>query len=138
MKRILLIILSLSVFLLAERFKRDSNGIVTDSLTHLQWQDDLELATWKSAIKYCESLDLKGKGWRLPNIKELSSIVDHSAYKPAVSSVFQKILSDNYWSSTTRADNPSKAWTIHFLSGNTEDGGWKAQSRGVFCVRTEQ
>ncbi len=130
MKRILIIMLGLSVFLWAPldlRFSKE-NGIVTDSQTHLQWQDDysdnlstIKTATWEGAITYCEALalDVDGGVWRLPNQKELLSIVDYSVYDPSINSVFETTISEHYWSSTTYVAFPSSAWIVNFAGGRT-------------------
>jgi hypothetical protein len=57
MKKILMIVLGLSTVVMADFTK--SNGVVTDSATSLQWQDDysdnggdIKTATWQDAINY--------------------------------------------------------------------------------------
>ena len=132
--------LGLSAFSFAE-FSRTS-GVVTDSATSLQWQDDysdnagnIKNATWTAAIDYCEALTLGGHtDWKLPNKKELLSIVDYATYSLAMSSVFQNTSSSNYWSSTTRARYTSDAWVVYFSSGYT-DYNSKTATRYVRCVR---
>ena len=140
MRRILLIMLGLSAFLFAG-FSR-SGGLVTDSATSLQWQDDysdnagnIKTATWTVAIDYCEALSLGGHiDWRLPNKKELLSIVDYGRYTPAISSIFQNTSSSYYWSSTTYAYDTSNAWIVNFDYGHT-NGDPKTNTFSVRCVR---
>lgn len=58
--------------------------------------------------------------WRLPNIKELKSIVESCAHDPAINlSVFPSVSSGNseYWSSTPYAGSSGSAWYVHFQSG---------------------
>jgi len=132
--------LGLSAFSFAE-FSRTS-GVVTDSATSLQWQDDysdnagnIKNATWTAAIDYCEALTLGGHtDWKLPNKKELLSIVDYATYSLAMSSVFQNTSSSNYWSSTTDANDTSDAWLVHFYYGDT-NGYDKTNTNYVRCVR---
>ena len=53
------------------------NGVCTDPLTCLQWQEEpgfVEILQ-SDAISYCESLALDGGGWHLPNISELRSSI---------------------------------------------------------------
>jgi hypothetical protein len=71
---------------------------------------------WFAALDYCESLTLADNtDWRLPNVKELHSIVDYSRSPDTTSSAAidplfevtkiinegEKIDYPNYWSSTT-------------------------------------
>jgi len=136
MRRILLIMIGASM-LLYSAFSRDGSGMITDSVTGLVWQDNETVQkTWVKAISYCEALTLGGNDdWRLPNKKELLSIVYYDTYNPAISSVFQKTtLYDDYWTSTTYVDNPTHAWRIHFESGGISDG-LKSFNRGIRCVK---
>ena len=62
------------------QFEAETHGTVTDSATRLQWQqkDDGVRREWKEALAYCEALNLGGQqDWRLPDSKELQSIVDY-------------------------------------------------------------
>ncbi len=131
--------LGLSAFLFAGFSK--SGGVVTDSVTSLQWQDDysdnagnIKTATWTQAIDYCEASTLGGyTNWRLPNKKELLSIVDYTTFTPAISSVFQNTSSGAYWSSTTGAGGTSGAWLVGFYDGGTGYG--LTSTYDVRCVR---
>ncbi len=63
------------------RFKDNRDGTVTDEATGLTWQraDSAKGMSWKEALAYAEALVLGGKSdWRLPDAKELQSIVDYS------------------------------------------------------------
>jgi len=144
MRTILLIMIGLSSLSMAQEAPRftKANGVVTDSKTTLEWQDDysdnennIKSANWTDAIDYCESLSLNGQSdWRLPNKKELLSIVDYGTFNPAISSVFKMTTSGNYWSSTTHA---SYTWGVYFDSGYTY-GGAKSANSNVRCVRAGQ
>lgn len=139
MKQILLITLGLSVALLADFTK--SGNIVTDGTTKLEWQDDAVSSTlgWASAIDYCENLTLDTHSdWRLPNIKELTSIVDDTKSHPSIdNTVFQNPPFNNYWSSTTTASNSSRAWCVAFNTGYQNNRN-KALNNSVRCVRAGQ
>jgi len=147
MKRILLIMIGLSSLSMAQEAPRftKANGVVTDSKTTLEWQDDysdngdsIKRATWTDAIDYCEELTLNGQSdWRLPNKKELLSIVDYGANHPAISSVFEKTTSHIYWSSTTIAGDTNLAWGVDFYGGLTFGNG-KSPREYVRCVRAGQ
>ena len=140
MKKILLIAIGLSALLLAD-FTR-SNGIVTDTKTGLQWQDDysdndgnIKLAKWTDAIAYCESLSLGGHDdWQLPNFNELYFLADRSRKNPAIDPMFQYTRSYVYWSSTSLVGNEGGALLVHF--GYGYDGwNYKSYSYYVRCVR---
>lgn len=118
-----------------------SNGVVTDSQTTLEWQDDysdnadsIKQTNWESAIDYCEGLGLDEGGWRLPNKKELLSIVDYSRYNPSIDTAFTQ-TSDLYWSSTTHANYTNHAWIVDFNDGYTSFYR-KGSARYVRCVRS--
>ena len=137
MRVILLIMIGLSV--LNAEISRDSNGIVTDTNTNLQWQDDAvgSMMSWEAAIAQCEGLELDGTGWRLPNINELKSIVDKSKVNPALVDGFVKTSSNRYWSSTTYELFKNHAWYVTFYSGYS-DFYYKGYKYYVRCVRDGQ
>ncbi|MDO8455145.1 MAG: DUF1566 domain-containing protein [Sulfurimonas sp.] len=140
MRKILLVMIGLSVGLMAD-FVRDVNtSIVSDSTTGLQWQDDAVGSTmaWQSAIDTCENLTLGGQSdWRLPNINELKTIIDRSRVNPAIASVFTQTSSDVYWSSTTYEGLKDGAWVVYF-DGGYVDGNGKDDNDYVRCVRAGQ
>ena len=122
-----------------------SNGIVRDSKTMLQWQDEypknfniVKLTTWTKAIDYCESLILnKHDDWRLPNINELTSLVDDNKINPSINVVFKNSVSDIYWSSTTYLENSNYAFQVNFQYGSQYISP-KSNNRYVRCVRDGQ
>ena len=88
-----------------------------------------------TAATYCSNLTLGGySDWRLPSNNELIYIIDRSKSNPAIDSTFQNIVSNYYWSSTTRVYNKSYALDVTFNMGN---GYWddKASNNYVRCVR---
>lgn len=139
MRRILLITIGISSFLWADFSRNDSIGIVTDSSTRLQWQDNQTVSkTWREAINYCETLTLGGySDWRLPNFNELYSIVDKTKSDSAIDTTFQNVLSDQYWSSSTVVSGKGYAWDVDFTYGYTY---WAAKSKSYYvrCVRSGQ
>ena len=136
MKKILLITVGLSVALFAD-FTKSSN-IVKDSTTGLEWQDDAigSTKTWADGIEYCENLTLDTHSdWRLPNIRELTSIVDDRTSKPSIdTTVFQNTASAFYWSSTRTY---GVSWRISFYLG-FQDYWYTSSSYYVRCVRAGQ
>lgn len=135
MKVILLIVIGFS--LLNAEFTK-SNDMVTDSKTGLIWQDNTvsDTMTWQNAIDYCESLTLGDENdWKLPNKKELLSIVDYTSRNyPVISSVFQHTSPSYYWSSTAYAPHTYQAWYVSFYYGGTSAKA-KNDSLYVRCVR---
>jgi hypothetical protein len=93
--------------------------------------------TWEGALTYCEGLTLANqRDWRLPNIKELGSIVDRSQFSPSIdTTVFPGTQSSGYWSSTTFVRYAaSNAWSVNFYRGYM-DPNLKSDSNYVRCVR---
>ena len=127
-----------------QRFSFDSgnsawwNSVIKDSLTWLYWQSNGTVAwakTWNNAKTYCANLNLWWyTDWRLPNIKELQSIVDYSSYNPSIDTNYFTYNSSYYWSSTTNSLNPSYAWIVGFNSGYSANGSKNGNS-SVRCVR---
>ncbi len=135
-----LLLIIFTTFTAAGSFTDSGNGTVTDSVTNLMWQkqDDATGRTWEQAISYCEALSLGGfVDWRLPNVKELRSIVDSTkASIPLINiDYFPGTLSSSYWTSTSSAPNPSYAWTVNFSNGSVGVSHPKTDSVSVRCVR---
>ena len=62
-------------------FVNNNDGTITDKATGLMWQqaDDGQSRDWENALSYAENLTLAGySDWRLPNAKELQSLVDYT------------------------------------------------------------
>ena len=70
--------------------------------------------------------------WRLPNIKELLSLVDYEELAPALPSghPFTNVQ-DDYWSSTTNARPffEFEAWVVTFTGPFTLEGGSEPQAK---------
>jgi hypothetical protein len=95
-------------------------GIRFDMATGLYWQADATVApaNWLGALNYCKTLSLGGLVWRLPNLKELSSIVDISAVSPSIDTLaFPGTVSGPYWTSTPLPNRLWEAYTIDFSYG---------------------
>jgi len=128
MKFYILMVLGLSTSIYAD-MSRNNNSVVTDSVTKLQWQDNINPYDTQKEIQLsaatvqCEDLTLDGHDdWRLPNINELASIVDDTKYNFALPSIFTSHTNNEndhsgYWSSTTSGRLTHKAWIIRFDSG---------------------
>lgn len=129
-------------------YKDNGDGTVTDKLTGLMWPKDGFSAgcfngnytTWSTALNYCETLNFAGYtgGWRLPNIRELQSIVDYGTTgTTVVNSIFTNRNTAGtlyYWSSTYYAPNTLYAWSIDFEFGDFYVDNVTLQNY-VCCVR---
>ena len=124
------------------RFDAHGNGTVTDNLTGLMWTEDAQEIpgpmTWNGAIDECNSLNYADyDDWRLPNVKELQSLIDFGNYNPALSAghPFDKVRSNDYWSATTSTVNTGYAWGVYMFYGivnfsNKSNNGYVWPVRG--------
>jgi hypothetical protein len=137
------------------RFTDNGDGTVTDHCTGLMWQKDTadvngdgiaDGLQWCDAIAYCENLTLGGgvaawDDWRLPNVRELQSIVDYGRQGPPIDPVFIAQVEVGaflsfYWSSTLYVDNPNAAWGVAFgIGGGYLDSDGQGGSHYVRAVR---
>ncbi len=130
-------------------------GTVYDNSTKLRWTrcainnsdnpditsnctENHKKATWEQALTICYSLDFSGTNdWRLPNIREIQSIVDYSEIvSPVVEkSIFPNTHDGKYWSSTTFHDKLSSyVWTLDFQYGSVGLDDKSANNYYVRCV----
>ena len=139
------------------RFNDNGNGTVTDNLTGLMWTKDANAPgpsacspgtnmTWQSTLDYVKCLNnnnyLDYGDWRLPNLKELRSLVDYSnnRYSLPPDHPFINVITTDYsyyWSSTTAAGNTSSAWTL-FMPNAAIVSQPKTGSDYVWPVRAGQ
>lgn len=118
-------------------FKDNGNGTITDAATGLMWmQDDSEVGmNWEDAIYLAENFEHAGKSdWRLPDAKELQSIIDYSrspqtTNSAAIDPLFYSTEITNeagepdypfFWSSTTHetwVDGHEGGWGIYVSFG---------------------
>lgn len=88
------------------------NGVdcATGTASMYSWQEALQLADGHSFAGYSD--------WRMPNIKELTSIVERSCYDPAINlTVFSNDPDSHVWSGSPAAFGDS-AWFVRFYDGN--------------------
>lgn len=118
--------------------------VVSDRLTGLDWSMDANPAgfplTWEEAFgevaQMRRSQAFGHADWRLPNRRELRSLICHQSGRPAlpVEHPFQNLFQGWYWSSTTAAISPAHAWYVNMDGGRMFYGG-KDQSFLVWPVR---
>jgi hypothetical protein len=115
---------------------------VLDRETGLVWEKSPSTGTfaWEEAQYQCNNLTVGNrKGWRLPTIQELASLVDPTQSNPALPAghPFSNVQSSYYWSATTFAFDASSAWAVRFNDGGVGPGG-KSGGYFVWCVRGGQ
>jgi hypothetical protein len=93
------------------------------------WNKALELATNHTFPAIDGYSD-----WRLPNIKELASLVALDRANPSINStIFPNTPSNNFQSSSPAADN--NRWLLQFNVGHYESSIRKNEARRVRLVR---
>ena len=117
------------------------DGTLLDVCTGLQWQivqPGAPSLDWGEALRMAESAVLTRDGtwttdsgeaeerggvlhddWRLPNVRELASLVLYDRVGPSAEQS-AGIQPAGYWSSTTSAARPSDGWCINFWAGSVE------------------
>ncbi len=103
-------------------FIDNGDGTVTDTRRGLMWQKQSAPGsyTWQGAMSYCENLDFANHSdWRLPDVRELQSIVDYDRFNPAINPVFSS-SSVWYWSSSQFAGDTSYAGVVGFYNGGID------------------
>jgi hypothetical protein len=136
----------------------NGDGTISDLATGLMWQkaDDEISKDWEDALEYSENLELASfNDWRLPNAKELQSIVDYSrspqtTNSPAISPMFETTEINDpegnpghypfFWTGTTHLDgiNPyTGAVYIAFGEGLGQMNGNLLDVHGAGCQRSD-
>ena len=86
-------------------------GVYRDRVTNLVWDTALKnSANWQTALNQTDD-------WRVPNVKELVSLVDTGCANPAWNQALFGTDSAVLWSSTYDANNNTNAWAVDFASG---------------------
>ena len=132
-------------------FITGTTGVVTDTLTGLVWLEDANCfgrRNWATALNNANTLangscgltDSSSAGdWRLPNMRELYSLIDFSQGSPALPDghPFTGVQLGYYWSSTTNALATSFAWMVDLSDGGAGPSG-KTYTRYMWPVRGGQ
>ena len=104
---------------MASHLQDNDDGTVKDLATGLVWQQLASDTTrdWNASVSYCAGLVLGERSeWRLPEVKELSSIIDDRITQPSIDSrMFPETVASYYWSSSYFGDS-SRAWIVLFDS----------------------
>jgi hypothetical protein len=144
------------------RFTDNGDGTVTDNLTDLKWTKDANapgpascspstVKKWQDTLDYLKCLNTNSylgyNDWRLPNRKELFSLIDHSNHHPALPLDHPFLNVNNnislslygYWSSSTSTKFKDHAWALDICEGfvlaEWLDFGQKTTGNHVWPVR---
>lgn len=154
-----------------DRFITFSSGVVVDSTTKLMWKrcpqglsyglldesstnevSDVcvggvtQQVAWQDAVDQAESSSFGGyTDWRLPTIKELSSIVERQCTSPSLNiNLFPTFVTDQdisyfglapFWSST-QTINSERAYVVEFSLGENGTSSLLAEHNSTRLVRT--
>ncbi|MGJ8761587.1 MAG: DUF1566 domain-containing protein [Polaribacter sp.] len=139
-------------------FIDNGDGTISDTATGLMWQksDNGIGMDWKTSLSYSENLELANySDWRLPNAKELQSIVDYSrspqtTNSPAINPIFETTAINDpnnnsgqypyFWTGTTHLDGVtpySGAVYIAFGEGQGKMEGVLMDVHGAGCQRSD-
>ena len=121
---------------------------VLDNMTGLMWARNAYIPNgtmdWTNSLRYCSTNLNVGAGyggtndWRLPNVKELYSLIDCGHNSPPLPSdhPFNNVQGNYYWTSTTmRHYGPGYAWYIHLSRGEVAYAEKTVTSRYLWPVR---
>lgn len=113
-------------------FTDHGNGTVTHNLTGLMWKQcaqglngagcatgTISALTWSGALAAAVADTTAGHvDWRLPNKKELESIVESCGYQPAINeTLFPATPGTSFWSGSSYVPSPAGAWFVNFGDG---------------------
>ncbi len=130
------------------QFQDNGNGTISDQATGLMWTqaDSGQALNWQEALAWAEELSFAGyDDWRLPNAKELQSLVDYSrspdtTNSAAIDPLFEvtKLSGSNldypyYWTSTTHVEGqPSTGDYAVYLSFGEASGFLQSPQGGDY------
>ncbi|RWX45678.1 hypothetical protein H206_01435 [Candidatus Electrothrix aarhusensis] len=132
----------------------NNDGTITDIKTGLMWKRCLEGVegdncengspsdfTWQQALQQPRAVNdasgFAGYGdWRLPNIRELITIVEEQCYNPAINlNRFPNTPSSYVWSGSPHTEDSYSGWDVYFLAGQSSYYNRRYRSYAVRLVR---
>jgi hypothetical protein len=126
------------------RFHSEKQAVL-DHQTDLMWSMDASPGefpmSWAESFDFIQNLNTEEyqnyNDWRLPNRRELFSLISHERINPALPAKhpFKNIFHGYYWSAGTCARLPGQAWYVH-LGGARVYRGMKYASYMVWPVRS--
>lgn len=115
---------------------------VLDKETQLVWaREPFGVTIWLNALFLCGDASIGGrKGWRLPSLHELSSLLDPDQFNPALSTnhPFKNVSSSIHWTSTesrASAIAPLTAWGVDVTQGQVHFALDITDTHTTWCVR---
>jgi Protein of unknown function (DUF1566) len=108
------------------RFHDNHDGSVTDRHSGLRWSRCSLGQQWANdhcegearALPYAIAALTTEEGWRLPELAELSSLVELRCARPATNTrIFPHTSIGGYWTATRFINQDGKFWQVHFLHG---------------------
>ena len=138
-------------------FSDNNDGTITDTTTGLVWDKcsrgqtwssnnctgTAGTFTWQAALQQATAANnTSHRGqtdWRLPNRTEVESLVNiNASVSPAIdTTAFPNTASNEYWTSTSYALDPTLAWTVLFSNGESRTIG-RDKTHRVRLVRSGQ
>jgi hypothetical protein len=125
----------------SERFELVLDGeAVMDKETGLVWEQSpyTLIRTWTSSASHCYNREVGNrKGWRLPTIEELTSLVDNDNSNPALPTghPFSIVQPAKYWSSSTVPSDTPYAYNVTTWDGEVAIENKTYFGHYVWCVR---
>jgi len=133
------------------QFVDNGDGTITDRATGLIWTkaDSGKTMNWQEALRHAEDLEYAGHDdWRLPNVKELQTIVDYSrapdarnpsARGTAIDPIFRNTETESwFWTSTTHIENQFGYYVCFGQAFSAREwNGKRMNAHGAGAVRSD-
>lgn len=128
-----------------ENFDFSTSGVATDRIHGLTWQRCAYGMTWNAVTATCEGTPQKltwqdallksttdpalvGAGWRLPNFKEILTVIDYQCFIPPLNAELfpnaPAAINSGFWTSTPVQNTPTptkvRAWLIELGYGQLQ------------------
>ena len=110
------------------RFQRNADNSLTDKITGLQWAACSLGQRWRHGFCQGEAHNVPfaiaslvtEDGWRIPQLAELSSLVELRCIHPAVNAqIFPNTLAAPYWTATRFVNTDGYYWQVNFMHGES-------------------
>ena len=138
-----------------DRYTDNGDGTVNDTYTQLTWMRCSLGQSWNSSSQSCDgtmadyswsgALNQAAKSeyadhddWRLPNIKELASLADHTLSSMAINSVVFPNMDggSNFWSATPYVSSSDYSWRVSFSEADVDNQSQRTSEYKVRLVRS--